>query len=958
MKIYKFFLVLLMSVFAAAGCQEKDILPEVKVGFRAEEYTMIIGETGFDLAAELKVRNSEAAPQFTSSNESVVSLKGTIATAHAAGQAEITATVGDVSAKCVVKVQDIKARKLTLTAPELLTVGVEGKLVAAFEPEEYNPANLEWKCVSQPEGNAVLTKVDETNYTIKFNEFKEKGYAEVTVKDKVSSLSKTVKVTVRDIVQAYSVTVSPESLTVTEGDEPYQLSVSCLPEDYDTYVLTWASSNEAVATVSEGLVTFTGVGTADITATDPVSGKSGKCTVTVNEKVEADAVIKYISVDPSQVYKQVGDPAFQITATCKTESGEVVEGYSDLVWTATKDTDGSSEYDVVSVDQRGLVTILAEGISTVTVADSKNTSVKATCMVTIKAADIHVETVLLSPSEKAMKIGDTFTITAQVLPEDATDKSLVYTSENEEVATVSENGTVKALALGETVITATAKSGKTGTCKVIVSEDGTGGSGEHIDIESVVLQGENGETDFYQLETFQITAFYVPSGATPKETSWTSSDESVATVDENGLVTAVWTERLDEGKTKSVKITHVADEKTATINLTLNQARVKEVVITSEPEGKKINYGDSFTYTAKVEPALASQEVVWNLVDSEGTPIMAGIGYYDGLFKSGSSYQANGVGTYTITATAHNTNVKAYTTVEVVPVEIESATIDKTQVDLTVGQTVSLHVTINPSNATYKSITWSSDKESVATVSQDGIVTAVAEGTAVVTAELSNGLKLECTVNVASDGGAAKVGDYYYSDGTWSTSLDESKTVVGIVFSIDNATLDDTVLAADHPSCKHGLVVALDEIAGIQWGETGNLVAQTSESMILGYSNTKSLEAHEAAATFTILDGLASKSDCEGTSGWYVPSIHELGLLYESMSAVNASIANLSDATALNSVTTYYWSSTEYRASYAYRMKFSDGSRQGSGAWKNEAKTYSSSSWGSYNTTVRYVFAF
>lgn len=144
---------------------------------------------------------------------------------------------------------------------------------------------------------------------------------------------------------------------------------------------------------------------------------------------------------------------------------------------------------------------------------------------------------------------------------------------------------------------------------------------------------------------------------------------------------------------------------------------------------------------------------------------------------------------------------------------------------LGVDSTFTLVATIAPEDATNKSVTWASDDETVATVDANGVVRGIAEGTADITVTTVDGEFTDvCAVTVTANGGGGvvvgdvNVGDYYYSDGTVSSTFDESKTPVGIVFHVfENGTVSDTELAADFPACNHGLVVSLAGINNTVW---------------------------------------------------------------------------------------------------------------------------------------------
>ncbi len=86
------------------------------------------------------------------------------------------------------------------------------------------------------------------------------------------------------------------------------------------------------------------------------------------------------------------------------------------------------------------------------------------------------------------------------------------------------------------------------------------------------------------------------------------------------------------------------------------------------------------------------------------------------------------------------------------PVQVTSIKLNKSKKSLNIGDTFTLTATVKPNNATDKSVTWSSSNTSVATVDENGVVTAVAEGTATITATASNGVEASCTVTVKQKG--------------------------------------------------------------------------------------------------------------------------------------------------------------------------------------------------------------
>jgi len=197
----------------------------------------------------------------------------------------------------------------------------------------------------------------------------------------------------------------------------------------------------------------------------------------------------------------------------------------------------SDDEDLITVDENGLVTSYSTTGSAYIIVTTEDGNYTAECEVTVEEKPIdYVAVTGVTLDEEAITLiaaGETQTLTATVEPSDATDKSVIWTSSNPEVATV-VNGVVTAVANGEAIITVTtANGGYTDTCSVTVNIP-TGAvtvpvTGVALDKDTLSLKVGN---------TAALTATVAPDNATNKAVTWASSNESVATV-ANGVVTAV-----------------------------------------------------------------------------------------------------------------------------------------------------------------------------------------------------------------------------------------------------------------------------------------------------------------------------------------------------------------------------------------------------------------------------------
>ena len=206
----------------------------------------------------------------------------------------------------------------------------------------------------------------------------------------------------------------------------------------------------------------------------------------------------------------------------------------------------SSAPEIVEVDQTGKVTAKSTGTALIT-ATTVN-GLTDTCTVTVEEKNVPVTYVRLDKTVLDLEVGQTYTFTPTIRPATATDKTLYWTSDHPEIAAVSQDGTVTAAAAGTAVITASSVSGVAASCTVNVK--GPEIVGLTVTPEKAMLK-VNGIA--------QLTTEVIPAGAA--DVTWTSSNENVATVDSNGVVTG-----HAAGK---ATITASAGEFTATAEITV-----------------------------------------------------------------------------------------------------------------------------------------------------------------------------------------------------------------------------------------------------------------------------------------------------------------------------------------------------------------------------------------------------
>ena len=335
---------------------------------------------------------------------------------------------------------------------------------------------------------------------------------------------------------------------------------------------------------------------------------------------------------------------------------------------------------------------------------------------------IGVTSVTLDKTDLTLDVNGTAKLNATVKPDDATNKTVTWKSDNEGVAIVDNNGNVTAKAAGTATITATVD-GKSVSCKVTVNGQTT------VPVASVELNQTTLELIAGKEAT--LTATVKPDNATNRTVAWESNATNVATVDNSGKVTAV-----SEG---TATITAKAGEQTATCTVTVTKADVAVESVTLNPTTLTLEKGSTGTLTATVAPQNATNNTVtWSSSNPEVATVANG------------TVTAVSAGTATITVTTADGNHKATCTVTVTPKTVPVSGIQvQGTATLYVGNITKLTAKVEPTNATNPAVTWSSNNESVATVGTDGTVTAVSAGTATITVTTADGNKTaECKVTV------------------------------------------------------------------------------------------------------------------------------------------------------------------------------------------------------------------
>lgn len=590
-----------------------------------------------------------------------------------------------------------------------------------------------------------------------------------------------------------SVAVLPTSASVTVGQTAtlaatVRDSVGVVVADR---VVTWTSSDLHIAVVSaSGVVTGVAAGSATISAAS--EGKVGTSAVTVLARPIAS-----VTVQPATANVQAGGTA-ALTATVKDAVGAVVPD-AVVTWT-------SSSVAVATVSTTGVVTGRAAGTTTISATSGGHTG-----SATVTVVPVPVASVALQPSSVALQPGQTATLTATTKSADSTvltGRVVTFTSDNPGVARVSSDGVVTAVASGTATIAATSE-GVRGTAAVVVTP---------VPVGSVVLLPTNAGVVAGQTVALSATVLDTAGRVViDRVVSWTSSDIHVAVVSTTGVVTGV--------ATGTATITATCEGRSGTSTVTVIAPPIDSVSV--QPSLATVQIGRSTTLTATVKDvtgAIVTDRAVSWTSGNVAVAIVSSTGVVTGV----------AAGTAIISATSGGKSGSA--TVTVVPVPVGSVSVAPSSATLVPTQVIGLSAVVRDENGvvvTDRAVTWASSNSAVATVSPSGVVTAVAPGTATITAT-SEGRTGAASITVAP----MPVGSVIVSPPTANVTAGQTVSLSATVRDTSGAVVTDRVVTWS----SSNTAVATVSAAGVATGVTPGVVTITATS-----------EARSGSAAVTVL---------------------------------------------------------------------------------------------------------
>lgn len=247
---------------------------------------------------------------------------------------------------------------------------------------------------------------------------------------------------------------------------------------------------------------------------------------------EDEPVVTGISLDKSELTLKIGESyQFKLSHMPLKAKSPKCQWYLSKYY---PNCEGCESYEVGTIDQNGLFTAIRDGEAYVTVFTLEDydpvtyKSYDATCKVTV--LPIEATSLTLNKTEEIMNIGETISLEAKIEPENTTHKDVKWESNNPNIVSVRNDevfggkAVVTALQEGEAIITASVGS-ITATCKITVNPTKLEG-----------ISFDQAEKTVKEGESFVLTPVFTPENASNKKVIWTSSNQSIATVDQGGKV--------------------------------------------------------------------------------------------------------------------------------------------------------------------------------------------------------------------------------------------------------------------------------------------------------------------------------------------------------------------------------------------------------------------------------------
>ena len=507
-------------------------------------------------------------------------------------------------------------------------------------------------------------------------------------------------------VKVQQITLTPSTSSVVVG-ESLQIAAKVSPENATNATLKWKITPENILklTATAGQFTAQQVGEALVRAeAADGSGITAECKVVVKPRM-----VQSISLNATQKELIIGD-SFTLTATVMPEHAT----NRNVIWKLVSG-------DAISLSNTGIVQAKKVGEALVRAEAADGSGITAECKVVVKPR--LVQAISLNATQKNLIIGDSFTLTATLSPENATNHNVIWKLVSGNAISLSNTGVIQAKKVGVALVRAEAAdgSGITAECKVVVKPRL---------VQAISLNATQKEVIVG--DSFTLNATLSPENATNRNVIWKLVSGHAISLSNTGVIQA---KKVGEALVRA----EAADGSgiTAECKLVVKPRLVQAISLNATQ--KEVIVGDSFTLTATLSPENATnRNVIWKLVS----------GHAISLSNTGV-IQAKKVGEALVRAeAADGSGVSAACKVVVKPRLVQEISLKLEKDTVAVGEHFTVTADVLPKNATNSTLQWSVSDPLLLKHLGAGSFETLKTGSATITAQARDGSKQEASCRI------------------------------------------------------------------------------------------------------------------------------------------------------------------------------------------------------------------
>ena len=598
-----------------------------------------------------------------------------------------------------------------------LQVGQNITLNANVSPSNATNRTVNWTgggCVSLSNGSGSSVTILATNI----------GTCSVVAKS-LEGPSIEVKITVKPATVTDVIVTAENGEQQVTATKTLQLTAHLIPENATNKSITWTSSDPSVATVTGSSTTATLRGLQPGTVTIEARSEDGPY---------GTIIIDVVKLPVSSVNFTVSNPIYvgdtkNVTATINPSNAT----NQSITWTSS---DPSVATVTATNNTNAVITAKAVGSTKITAKSSDGPYYSYT----IQVKPVEVSQMGLNAGPTSVRVGETIPMVVTVGPSNATDKTVTWTSSDTNIATISN--------VSSDTLTAQIKGIKPGTVTIKAQSSGDPYMTRTITVTKVPVSSLNVSIPQSTIEvgnTMTINASVSPTNATYPNITWTTSNSNIATISASN--SAGTSAKFTAKAAGTVTITATADGISKSLTITVNPRTVTVTDVTISPTSASLQVGKTATFTATVKPTNATNKnITWSVSNSSILSIT-------NSSNTQATIKALAPGTATLKAKTADGNYVASASITVTSptVSVTSVTVSPSEASVSINGTLQLTPNVKPSTATNRSVTWSSSNPSVATVSNTGLVTGKAAGTATITVKTNDGNKTATSTITVTD---------------------------------------------------------------------------------------------------------------------------------------------------------------------------------------------------------------